>query len=138
MGISWKFWLCICFLALVGGFGAGYNIGQSVQESRGEKALREQKASLESQCVTLQQKTTEIDRGLQNDLTAIADRLAASRLLTPACIVPTGRNTGNAHAAGRTRHAGQNGISTQWLRAYAAEANTYRAKVIAFQKACGQ
>lgn len=87
-----------------------------------------QKTADAAQCNNDKQITKEANDALQKDRDTIARRLAALKLQAPAACVPV-TGTANLYGGG-PEHAGQNGISSDWLREYAAEAETYRSEVI--------
>lgn len=95
--------------------------------------LDDQKIALEKQCKADQAITKGINDDLQKNYDSIARKLATVKRVQPArCIIPT---TSEAFVApGGSGHAGQNGISTDWLRDYAAECETYRSQRIGLEK----
>jgi len=60
------------------------------------------------------------------------ERCTSSIMRTPSCVYPADSFRVDNGASG-TGHARPNEFSTQWLRQYAAIANTYWAKVMACQ-----
>ncbi len=84
--------------------------------------------SLIAQCAEEKQATKEANDELQKNLATVRDKLAANKLRSSLCIKPT------EHTASRGEYAGQNGISSDWLREYAAECEIYRQEVIALTK----
>lgn len=93
--------------------------------------LDKQKTDLTASCNADKQITTKVDNALQNDITDINGKLTSSLMLQPSCVTPVSPASNNA--TGGPEHAGLHGISSQWLRQYAATAETYRAKVKACQ-----
>lgn len=75
--------------------------------------------------------TKEANDALQKDRDTIAKRLAALKLQHPASCVPIPGHAIALDSGGE--HAGQNGISSDWLRDYAAECEGYRSEVIDLQ-----
>lgn len=98
-----------------------------------QAALKEQKTSLEEKCKADQAITKGANDALQQKYNSVNSKLAALKRVQPArCVVPV---TGRADAAaGGGGYAGQNGISTDWLRDYAAECETYRGQRIALEQ----
>ena len=132
-------WLPLFGLAgiLVFVFGAflfGYTLGKKAEHLESIKAITAQKIASENHCQALQNITTGIDNGLQKNLDDINGRLISGVMRDNACIMPLAVNPASASPAGGPKHAGQNGIQTQWLRQYAAEAEIYRVKLAACQQ----
>ncbi len=103
-----------------------------VEETHG-KALNDQKTQLEAQCAEHKAITERANDDLQNEYAAIARKLADAQRLRPArCVVPTARPP--VAPAGGGEHAGQDGISSDWLRHYAAECEGYRAERLILER----
>lgn len=78
-----------------------------------------------AQCETDKQITEDAQNDLQKRLNAVSRKLAVYRLQPKArCIMPVTKQAG-APSAG-AGYAGADGISTNWLRSYAAECEQYR------------
>ncbi len=100
-------------------------------EARHRTELVNLETSLKEKCESDKQITKDANDGLQKQIGIIAGKLAASKRLRATCIVPvTGKD--NPAAAGG-KHAGQNGISSDWLRDYAADCETYRQQRITLE-----
>lgn len=111
-------------------FFAGAGVGWHERVLREPALLESQKEADEAQCKTDKQTTKEANDALQKDRDIIATRLHALELRpSPSCIPVAGKTklSGGGH-----EHAGQNGggLSTLWLRQYAAECEGYRTEVI--------
>ena len=111
---------------LIGGFWLGWH----------ERALREvahleaQRAADLKQCNDAQTKTKEANDALQKDRDTIASRLASYKLQHPSTCIPV---AGAAQlSSNRPEHAGSHGggLSSDWLRDYAAQAELYRSSLI--------
>ena len=117
-------------LAGAAGFGFAWLIHLTILagvERAGVQALTEQRATLEAQCTADKAVTERANNDLQADYAAIARKLAHAQRLRPSrCVVPTADAT--VPPSGGGEHAGQNGISTGWLREFAAECEAYRAE----------
>lgn len=103
-------------------------------EAKQRQALADQKTQLEQKCKDDQAITKGANDELQKKYNSIAGKLAASKRLQPAhCIIVA--SSGETISAGSgVGHAGQNGISTDWLYEYAAECETYRTQRISLEK----
>ncbi len=104
-------------------------------EANWQAKLDQQKIELENQCKADQTITKEANDDLQKKYDSIAGKLAASKRMHPArCIIPAPSKT--IASSGGNGHAGQNGtgLSTDWLRDYAAECETYRSQRISLEK----
>lgn len=121
-----KYWLLAMVMLSLGAFAMGWH----------EKALRvpalieDQKTSDLKACNIDKQITRKANYELQKDRDAIAQRAADYKRLHPMrCVIPA--NSSDVRAGG-DGHAGQDGagLSTDWLRDYAAECNLYRSEVI--------
>lgn len=115
--------------AVLATFLAGCYVTRQIDNSRLKHALDEQQTLLQSQCNADKAVTKGANDALQKNLNTIAGKLAAAkRLHESMCVTPV---TGMAEpTSGGREHAGQNGISTGWLRDFAAECETYRSEVI--------
>lgn len=120
-----KYWLIACAVCLAVGGGIGWH----------EKALRvpalleAQKTADQKECNIDKQKTRKANDQLQNDRDRIAADLATYKRVHPMrCIIPAGqpdaRSSGPEYAGGDGA-----GISTDWLRDYAARCEIYRSEV---------
>lgn len=95
-------------------------------------ATIEQLQKDEEKCKNDKQITEDANHALQKNIDNIQRKLAAYRLQpTPKCIMPTAESHQPAASGGE--HAGQNGVSTDWLRSYAAECEQYRQERIALE-----
>jgi len=116
-------------------FYAGYRSGTSSEKEESAKALILQKTADKTECDRSKQITAGIDNGLQNNLNNINGRLSSGLLIEkPICTgvqLPFG--AGSNPSASGTKYAGPNGLSTGWLKQYAATAETYRVKLMACQ-----
>ncbi len=128
-----KFWLygisAVACLA-VGGY-----VTHQWDKSALESALAEQKTALIEECEKNKAITKGANDALQKDRDAIAAKLIASKQLHPAKCVPITRNAITPISGGRP--AGQNGegISSDWLRDFAAEdCATYRSQRMILEK----
>lgn len=122
-----KWVMTLALLAVV--FAVGGMIGWHERVLREPGMLDEQKKSDNQQCNTDKLITKEANDDLQKDRDAISAKLAALELQHPATCIPV---TGKAQLpAGTGQHAGQNGagVSSDWLREYAAECEGYRSEV---------
>lgn len=99
-------------------------------EATQRSALAAQESQLNAACEARQKITKEANDALQAALNTTATKLAvAKRVHLSHCVVTTdGKLAGSAANGGQ--HAGQNGISSDWLRDYAAECENYREEVI--------
>ncbi len=96
--------------------------------------LKQQKTQLEKTCADDKATTERGQHELQTRYDDITGKLAAAKRMQPSrCVVPTITGTAHAPAVG-PEHAGQNGISSDWLRDYAAECESYRSDRIALEK----
>lgn len=128
-------WFQIC-IGAVGAFALSFllhTIDVSFIEASWRHKLDDQKIALEKQCNDDKAITKGTNDDLQKAYDSIAGKLAASKRMQPArCVIPA---SGKAEPpAGGAEHAGQNGISTDWLRDYAAECETYRSQRIGLEK----
>lgn len=88
-------------------------------------ALAKQKTDLEAMCTADQAITKGKNDALQTDLDIVRRKLADAKRVQPAtCVVPLAgkTNVGEIHGG----YAGQNGISSDWLRDYGAECESIR------------
>lgn len=109
-----------------------HSLSMAAAEAEKTKALSEQAAAYTSQCDADKAKTKEANDALQKSNNDIAARLARYKRLHPnACVVP--QPGGTVAPGGGAGHAGGNGISTDWLRDYAARCETYRQQRIVLE-----
>lgn len=102
-------------------------------EASWQDKLDQQKVDLEKKCKADQAITKGANDDLQKKYDSIAGKLAVAKRLQPArCIVPASSKT--IAPGGGNGHAGQNGISSDWLRDYAAECETYRTQRVTLEK----
>ncbi len=120
-------------LAIVAVFYAGYHVRGAFDQIAADKALAAQEEKLTKVCESDKQTTKEAQDALQKQYTIIADKLAATKRMRPAaCIIPQHPDSSNVASIGG-KYAGQNGISSDWLRDYAAECETYRQQRISLE-----
>lgn len=97
-------------------------------------ALSDQKNTDIKDCNTKIAITAGVDHDLQNNINAINGRLTASSVPNATCVpVFAWSTTSNNDTSGR-KPARSNGLSSKWLKQYAATAEIYRAKVISCQE----
>lgn len=128
-----KYWqpLAAALLTLFLSYGL-HKLDMSFVERAKQHALDEQKAMLIAACETDKQKTKEANDALQKSAHDIAGKLAAYKRLHPSSCVPV---AGVAQPAPRgAGHAGEDGISSDWLREYAAECEAYRQQRIILEE----
>ncbi len=120
-------------IAIVAVFLSGWTVNGYRWQVKLETAVEAQKQADEKQCKDDQAITKGANDDLQTKYDAIARKLAAAKRVQPAkCVLPL---TGKADiGSGGNGYAGQNGISTDWLRDYAAECETYRSQRTALGK----
>lgn len=87
--------------------------------------LAAQAAEMQKQCDADKALTKGAQDALQKNLDDVNRKLAALKRVRPAKCVPVIAGASDA-AAFHGEHAGQNGISTDWLRDYAAECESIR------------
>lgn len=95
--------------------------------------LAQQQADMK-ECRASQQITKDANDDIQKNSTVIADKLASNELQHPATCVSV---AGTADvSANRPKHAGSNGkaINSNWLRAFAAQCETYRSELLVCTK----
>lgn len=98
------------------------------QQAATTRALAAQQSADVTACNTDKATTKETNDALQKDRDDIAGKLAAYKLHQPSsCVHVAGHTNLPGTGAG---HAAENGISTDWLRDYAAEAEGYRRELI--------
>jgi hypothetical protein len=96
-------------------------------------ALATQKTAMEKSCAEDKAITQGANDALQKNINIISSKLAASKRVHPAnCLLAAPIKTDTSSGGGQ--HAGQNGISSDWLRDYAAECETYRQQRIVLEK----
>jgi hypothetical protein len=96
-------------------------------------ALEQQAKTINEQCEKAKQITEDLNNEWQKKASNNARRLAEyKRVQQSKCIVPL-TNVAVAPASGGG-YAGQNGISTDWLRDFAKECNDYREQRIILDK----
>jgi hypothetical protein len=112
-------------VAFLGGIGLGWH----ERAIRVPAELEAQQTADQKTCSEAQQLTKDANDELQKDRDTIAANLSAYKLRVPAsCVRVSSRpklpSTG-------TKHAGSNGagLSSDWLRTYAATAETYRSEL---------
>lgn len=113
---------------IIGGvFGYEYRAAKVPQELTAQQAV-DVKA-----CQANQQPTQKADNDLQKNRDLIAGKLAAVSVRQPAaCVsvaVPTHVRTSGTEHAGSDGKGSTAGLSSNWLRTYAAEAETYRSEL---------
>ena len=115
--------------ALLVSFLGGAALGWHEKSIRVPALLEAQKTEDAKECKKKQAKTKEAQSALQKKYDAIAAKLAATQLQPATCVVVTRPSD---LPSGGAEHAGQNGsgISSDWLRGYAAEAERYRSERI--------
>lgn len=90
--------------------------------------LAAQASSINTACTNAQNKTTEISNALAKKLVIVNNKLADAERLHPSRCVPTFDHIGPAGqhdaATGDAGYAARNGITSDALRAYAAECET--------------
>jgi hypothetical protein len=119
---NWR--LIVILSAAVALFGAGLHVRGLIADKR----LESQKNSLIKECNQSKHTLMEANDALQSKVSIVSKRLADSKRLPAVCVRV---NSGMANnSADRGEHAGQNGLSTGWLREYAAECETYRIELI--------
>lgn len=120
--------------ALLACFIAGGATGWHEKAIRVSALLEAQQAADQQTCAKAQQITKEAQNALQKDHDDIAAKLAALKLRHPGTCVPVPGKTQLPASGGK--HAGQDGagVSTDWLRDYAAESETYRASLVICEK----
>lgn len=80
----------------------------------------------QEKCAAMQRVTEEANNELSKKYSDIQRKLIASkRMSTAKCVLPA--NAPNS-PTNRPEYAGQNGLSTDWLREYAAECEQYRSE----------
>lgn len=120
-----KYWL----IAIAVAFAAGGGIGWHERVLREPAMLEAQKTADTKECNIEKQTTRKANDQLQKDRDRVASDLDRYKQLHPMrCIIPTGqpdlRGTGPEHAGGDGA-----GISTDFLRDFAAQCETYRSEV---------
>lgn len=107
-------------------------ISMGLAESAKARALTEQALLYTQSCETDKARTKEANDALQKSATDIATKLAQYKRLHPStCIVP--HSGAPEPASGGNGHAGQDGISSDWLVEYSAECETYRQQRITLE-----
>lgn len=104
-----------------------HEVDRGIYDEIFNKKVAAQIAADKAACASAQAITKEANDELQKNHNAIASKLDALKLQHPSACVSVG--SGPKLSSGRTKHAGQNGISTDWLRDYAAECEVYRSEV---------
>lgn len=101
---------------------------------------KELRAQIQQAQSTISQMDSDIKTGekiandYQSKITSLNRAAAARRVRSSACIVPSGAAASGDHgSASAGKPVGQNGISTQFLDDYAAEAEKYRLQLIGCQ-----
>lgn len=109
-----------------------HSLSMAAAEAEKRKALSEQAALYTSQCDADKAKTKEANDALQKSADDIAARLARYKRLHPnTCVMP--QADGTLPAGGGAGHAGGDGVSTDWLREYAAQCEAYRRQRIVLE-----
>ena len=98
-------------------------------EASKQDALKAQAALLTADCTAKQKVAKETNDFYQKTIGVVNARLKRSSMLSSKCVAISSDPT--QLSAGGYEHAGQNGLSTQWLHEYAAEAEEYRTQRIA-------
>ena len=130
MNFWWK--LSVLF-ALVSAYSCGVWWVKGLTDLKAEnKALSDLTISLNKSCEVDKQITKEANDDLAKQRDAIAARLATLQLQPAVCITPTANKTGADNSG--AKHARQHGISSQWLRTYAAKCETYRQERLILEK----
>lgn len=121
--------LYIYALILLVTFGAGAKVNSVWAERKLTRELAAQAEKINQECEKAKQLTERANNEWQKQAHSNARRLAEYKRLHPnKCVMPL-TNMAVAPASGRG-YAGQNGISTDWLRDFAKECNDYRAQRI--------
>ena len=111
-----------------------HTISMSFAEHGKASALAEQHDLLTKSCNDQQTRTKEANDALQQTAADISSKLASYKRLHPsACVMP---GKGKAQpSAGGSGHADGDGISSDWLREYAAQCEAYRQERIILENA---
>ncbi len=116
----------------IGAFIISYGL-HDLDVSRLEYVHRTEMAKLQKDmvaaCESQKKLTQEANDALQTTNEAIAAKLAAAKRLHPAHCVAIAGNLA-IDSGGGPEHAGLHGISSDWLRDYAARCELYRSEVI--------
>jgi len=121
---SSKTWL----IAIAVAFALGGALGWHERALRIPALLEAQKVADAKECDKDKQITRKANDELQKDRDSIAQRAADYKRLHPMrCVIPT---SSPELLSGGRGYANKNGISSDWLREYAAEAELYRRQLI--------
>ena len=104
-------------------------------EARQITALAAQADQLRAECAKDKQLTEEISHAYEIKIASLRGQLAhAKRVFAPAACVPITLSAGEFHGAGRPDEpAGPHGVLADTLLEYAADAETYRLKLMSCQ-----
>jgi len=123
--------LLLMAISLLGGAGGTWYVKGNADKLALEAAINTQKENDNKFCAKEKQITKEANDGLQKDRDAITANLAKyQQLHPPQCIMPAITKPA-AKGKHRARPTAANGISTGWLRSFAADdCAVYRAALI--------
>lgn len=129
---GWGVLILIGCTALLTGIGV-WEFQQYRWELKLDDALKKQLVSDDAKCAQDKQVTEDSQHDLQKRFNDISAKLNAHKLQPmPKCIIPATKSVSTAGSG--PGHASQNGISTDWLRSYAAECEQYRQERIALEE----
>lgn len=128
-------WLKIAGGAFVGfmlAFGL-HEVDMYFVDAAHARDLASLKVELQAECDADKKITQEANYALHKQMDDVARKLAAAKRMRPSrCIVPSSNPAGVIGSGGQ--HAGQDGISSDWLRDYAAECEIYRQERVTLDK----
>lgn len=95
-------------------------------EAKQRAALVAQETRLQAECAADKAITEEANEYYQQQVGDITIKLDKYRMYASKCVAISADAT--KLSASRREHAGQNGLTVDWLRSYAAECRTYQAQ----------
>lgn len=127
-------------LVLLASHGYAFHKGWAARGDRAaieqETALTRQAAGLQAQCSAEKRITQEVSHDYQDKIAGLRRQLADLKRVRPSmCVTVTGADaaTGRDAAAGGGQPAGPDGVRSEFLYDFAAEAEEYRLRLIACQ-----
>ena len=126
------FQLAIAAIIFTVGTIVGWNVSGWISDWETSAKLMKQASAMTLQCDNATKRTKDANDELQKNYARIRNRLAADRLRGSKCTIPLGSEA--LAILARAGYAGHDGISTDWLREYAAQCEIYRSERIVLEK----